>query len=72
MRKTLCAAALVLALCGPAFAGVIPNPSGPQPPTPSTAAGETVADGDIPNPSLTEELAAQTIMGLIESVLALL
>ena len=66
MRKILCAAALVLALCGPAFAGIIPNPSEPEPPAQSTAAGETTADGEGPN-NFTE-----TVLTLIESVFALL
>lgn len=33
MRKTLGAAALMLAFCCPALAGEIPNPPAPQPPS---------------------------------------
>lgn len=65
MRKTLRAAALVLALCSPAFAGDILCPSAPAPPLNATQAAQT-ADGYMPN-GLTE-----TVLSVLESVLALL
>ncbi|MDQ3805691.1 MAG: hypothetical protein M3416_17915 [Acidobacteriota bacterium] len=69
MRKTLSAAVLVLALCAPALAGDIPNPSAPQPPPRSMTAEGLAADGEMPNgaaDSLTE-----TVLAVIKSVLAL-
>jgi hypothetical protein len=70
MRKTLSAAALALALCGPAFAGDIPTPSAPQPPPRSMAVEETAADGEMPNG--TADGFTETVLTLIESMLALL
>lgn len=65
MRKTLRASVFVLALCAPAFAGDIPCPSVTQPM--STAAGtEEVKDSEAAD-SFTE-----TVLSVLESVLALL
>ncbi len=49
MRKTLATAALVLALCSPAFAGIIHTPPvvSPEPPP-----QEQAAEGEIQNPPL--------------------
>jgi hypothetical protein len=49
MRKTLGVAALMLALCGPALAGEIPNPPAPQPQ--ANTVQEPTATGDIQNGS---------------------
>lgn len=59
MRKTLRAFVLMLALCAPAAAGVISNPSSPQPATRVTAE-EPTADG-----------FTEAVLSLLESVLAL-
>jgi hypothetical protein len=77
MRKTLRASVLVLALCAPAFAGDIPNPSSPQPPPQNMTAEE--------QPSVTTEAQAtggntqdkagdsltETVLSLLEGMLAL-
>jgi hypothetical protein len=49
MRKLLCASVLMLALCVPAFAGDISNPSTPQPPPSSVTAKEHATDGEMQN-----------------------
>jgi hypothetical protein len=71
MRKTLRAAALVMVLCGSAFAGDIPNPSAPQPPTGIMSAEETTADGELPDNG-TADGFTETLLTLIKSVFALL
>lgn len=48
MRKTLGVCALVLLLSGSALAGEMPNLS-PAPPTPTGAALESTAGGEMPN-----------------------
>jgi len=67
MRKTLRTFALLLALCAPALAGDIPNPSTTQPPPPSK---EQSAAGEIQNGAM--DSLAETVLSVIESVLALL
>ncbi len=65
MRRTLTTAALVLALCCPAFAGIMHTPA-PE----SSTAQEPSADGYMQNDepdSLTE-----AVRSLLESVLALI
>jgi len=69
MRKTLCAAAFVLALYGSAFAGDIPNPLAPQPPPPGMTTEEQVTDSEMQNDepdSLTE-----TVLSALERVLSI-
>ena len=70
MQKTLRATALVLALCCPVFAGDISNPSVTQPP-PRMAEEEPTTAGDIPNPLPPEESETQSLMSMLESLLAL-
>lgn len=70
MRKSLCAAALVLALCGPAFAGDIPNPLGTQPPPPSVT-NEVQAPDDEMQDDAADSLTT-TVLGIIERILSLL
>jgi len=67
MRKAISSAVLLLALTLSARAGEIPTPASPTPP--STVS--TQAAGEIPNPQPTEESAAQVVLRLLESVLAL-
>lgn len=62
MRRTLTTAALVLALCCPASAGIMHTPA----PESATAQEQQAADGEMPN-GLTE-----TVLSLLETVLALL
>jgi hypothetical protein len=65
MRKPVCVAALMLALCLPALAGEIPNPPAPQPqgvtvaePTDdATLNGEMHTPGIIHNPGVSDILA---------------
>lgn len=47
MRKILCVAVLMLALCCPTLAGEMPTPPAPQP-TPSTADGTLQTDDPAP------------------------
>jgi hypothetical protein len=54
MRKTLSAAALMLALCCPALAGEIPNPPAPQPQ--GMTIKEPAIDGEIPTSSVSDSL----------------
>ncbi|MDT5269046.1 MAG: hypothetical protein QOH49_1232 [Acidobacteriota bacterium] len=76
MRKTLCATALVLALCGSTLAGDVNNPPivGPSDiPSPSIALqtfGEQTADGVIHGDSAESVSAAALIV--LNSVLPLL
>lgn len=65
MRRTLTVAALVLALCCPAFAGIMHTPA-PATPPPDAVQGEMTADGASKADSLTE-----TVLSLLERVLAL-
>jgi hypothetical protein len=68
MRKTLCAAAFVLVLCGSALAGDIPMPLPPQPP-PGMTVEEQVTDVGMQNDepdSLTE-----TVLSALESLLSI-
>lgn len=69
MRKVLCVAALLLAICCPAYAGEIPNPPAPQPvigieepppPPPAPNGDMTQTDGatDAETDALTEILFA--------------
>ena len=73
MRKTLGVAALMLALCCPAFAGEIPTPPAP-PPQPATAVQEptdgTTLNGEMPNPGEIHTTGASDI--LTETALDLL
>jgi hypothetical protein len=71
MRKTLCAAAFVLALYSHAFAGDIPNPLPPQPPPLGMAVGEPVTGGDIPMTPVIDESMTLTVLSLLESLLTL-
>lgn len=69
MRKILCAAAFMLALCGPAFAGDIPNPLAPQTSTGITVE-EQAAAGDMQNGIVSS--LSEAVLSVIESVRALL
>ena len=60
MRKTLTAAALLLALSCPAFPGEVQNPGAPQPPT-TTQSDATAEAGDIAlttDPATTDDVTA--------------
>jgi hypothetical protein len=70
MRKTLSVSVLVLALCAPAVAGDIPTPLGPQPPSSGMTAEEQTTGGEMPNG--TADSFTETVLTLIESILALL
>lgn len=68
MRKTLRVSVLLLALCGPAFAGDIPCPAGPQPAM--SAAEEPTVRGEMQNGAADGLVgAALTVLG---SLLALI
>jgi hypothetical protein len=73
MRKTLQASILVLALYCPVLAGDISTPSSTQPPPPPppspTTEGQTIG-GEIGDEAPTP--LAETLLSVIESVLALL
>ena len=77
MRKTLCATALVLALCGSTLAGDVNNPPivGPSDiPSPSIALqtpDEQTADGIIYSDNA-ESVATTAALTVLNSVLALL
>lgn len=71
MRKMLCAVVLALALYSPAFAGDIPMPPVTQPP-PGMKAEEPVESGDISTPLVSEESLTQSVMSMLESLLALI
>jgi hypothetical protein len=64
MRKTLSVAVLLLALCCPAFAGVIHTPPAPQPPPPSNS--------DTNEPSATSDEPAEAEDSLTQIVLDML
>lgn len=70
MRKTLIAAALVLALCCPAWAGIIHTPGSPRPePTPTDTAQEpTTTNEDTTGAT---ETLTQIALDLVSSVLSL-
>lgn len=77
MRKTFRASVLVLALCAPAFAGDILNPSNPQPPSQNAVAEEQpsvtvegqATDGGTQNE--TADSLTETVLSLLESALTL-
>jgi hypothetical protein len=76
MRKTLGVAALMLALCCPAFAGEIPNPPAPTPP-PAIAVQELTDDatlnGEMPNlGEMPNGVLAQTALDLLALLPSLL
>lgn len=68
MRKTLCLAALILALHCPVLAGEIPNPPAPQPHG-MTVQEPVTADEDYTGAT---EILAQTALDVTLSVLSLL
>ena len=76
MRKTLCVSALVLALCGSAFAGDTNSPPivGPDgvssPPIAPQTSGEQTADDIIDGDNA--ETVAAAALALLDRVLALL
>jgi hypothetical protein len=72
MRKTLTAAALVLILSLPAWAGIIHTPGSPAPeptPTPASATQEPTEDvtlnGEIQIPPVASESLTQTALELL-------
>ncbi|MDT7807520.1 MAG: hypothetical protein QOJ70_1333 [Acidobacteriota bacterium] len=69
MRKTLRAAALMLALCCPALAGEIPNPPAPQPQ--GMTIKEPAMDGEIPTPGVSDSLTviARDVLAVLPSLL---
>lgn len=71
MRKTLMAAALVLALCCSAYAGDISNPSvtQPSPPPGMTTEESAQTDGDIENGAV--ESLTDAVLAVLESVLSI-
>jgi hypothetical protein len=83
MRKTLGVAALLLALCCPAFAGEMPTPPAPlpgeipNPPAPQASAdgatlnGEIHTPGVMPTPGLSDILT-ETALDLLAVLPALL
>ena len=71
MRKTLLAAALVLALCCNALAGEMSTPPAPQPPyitAQEPTSGETV-NGEMPTPPGISDSLTQIAITLLASVL---
>ena len=71
MRKTLSVAVLVLALCCPAFAGIIHTPPAPQPPPPSNSdTNEIKTSSDEPTEA-TESLT-QIVLDMLRVLPSLL
>jgi hypothetical protein len=54
MRKILCGATLMLALCCPAFAGEMPTPPAPQPQGSSVEepTDDVILNGEMPTPGI--------------------
>jgi hypothetical protein len=73
MRKILGASVLMLALCGPAFGGIILCPPAPAPPPPSAMQEEQTVKGEVQNDANdAADSLGETVLNLIGSVLALL
>ena len=70
MRNILGAAVLVLALCGPAFAGDILCPPAPTP-APATYQAGPVLDGETDTVDASDSLS-EAVVDVLEVVLALL
>jgi hypothetical protein len=70
MGKAVRASALILLMTCSAHAGYIPNGS-PEPPPPNAVQEEQMANGNIPNDEEDSSLT-ETVLNLLESVLALL
>lgn len=68
MRKAISVAAVMLALTCSARAGYMPNGS-PESPTPNAVQEEQTADGYMPNGE--PESLTETVLSLLEGVLAL-
>lgn len=69
MRKTICVAALLLALTYPTYAGDMPNGSPTPPPTPSTSQAPTT-DGDMQNDAA--DVLTQTALDVLAVLPSLL
>ena len=65
MRKTLCTAALLLAISGSALAGDMGNPTAPQPPPPDQTGGVITTDAVTSD----ADSVTETLLSVLETAL---